>query len=88
MQSIGPVLKWVLRLHNRRISANLRNGDRVPAIKEMICELAKGDRVEIVSCRPRDLSDQGQCGCVLFVWGVNEIEMDINHMLRRNTEQL
>lgn len=35
------------------------------ALRGMIERLAAGDRATLVSCRHKDWSDQGQCGCVM-----------------------
>lgn len=36
-----------------------------PTLRRMIGELANGDRATLVSCRHKDWSQQGQCGCVM-----------------------
>lgn len=35
-----------------------------PALRRMIDDLANGDHATLVSCRHKDWSQQGQCGCV------------------------
>ena len=42
---------------------------KAPALRQMICELAGGDRATLVSCRHKDWSQQGQCGCVMGCMG-------------------
>lgn len=38
---------------------------KIPALREMIGRLACGDRAMLVSCRHKDWSDQGRCGCLM-----------------------
>lgn len=40
-------------------------GIKVPALRDMIGKLAGGDRATLVSCRHKDWSDQGRCGCLM-----------------------
>jgi len=40
-----------------------------PALRKMIRELANGDRATLVSCRHKDWSQQGQCGCAMGCLG-------------------
>jgi hypothetical protein len=42
---------------------------KAPALRRMICSLAGGDRATLVSCRHKDWSQQGQCGCVMGCLG-------------------
>jgi hypothetical protein len=42
---------------------------KAPALRRMICELAGGDRATLVSCRHKDWSQQGQCGCAMGCLG-------------------
>ncbi len=42
---------------------------QVPVIKNIIVNLATGDRAKLISCRHSDWNDQGQCGCVMGCLG-------------------
>ena len=45
------------------------NEIKVPALRQIIKELAHGDQATIVSCRHKDWSQQAQCGCVMGCLG-------------------
>jgi len=42
---------------------------KIPALRQIIGELAAGDRATLVSCRHKDWSQQGQCGCAMGCLG-------------------
>ena len=42
---------------------------KTPALRQIIGDLARGDRATLVACKHKDWSQQGQCGCVMGCLG-------------------
>ena len=43
---------------------------RSPALRQLVSSMARQDEVTLASCRHKDWSQQGQCGCIMGCLGI------------------